>query len=323
MVVVAYMVHRSELATPESSARLYTAKAKAEADGVQQVGLFLHEGLRVGQPPEAAGLGGGPRQQGLSNEALVSWLDLIHLGVLSSTFPAVDVAQVRKVESVDGMWEKLLVEFPGVLSVEERYESVGGADVYPFQGGCVIIVLFCHQVPLHIRMRWTPCWGIWSRRGCSVGWSVTRQLRTFSGATSSPSPGARGCCLSRTTSQLICTLRGRSISFRRRTSSSRALGNTPSGSQSWTLFMATTIYVRARYPVVDNISPAPGTVLLPGGPNESQLQQQLAVPKDPRGKRQLPKGVETGGRHPGTCPLAGGVVGVDLGSAAAHSEESK
>ncbi len=50
----------------------------------------------------------------LTDKVLVSWHTLIRLGVLPSTFPA--VAQVRKVESADGLQEKLMGDFPDVLS---------------------------------------------------------------------------------------------------------------------------------------------------------------------------------------------------------------
>ena len=49
----------------------------------------------------------------LTDEILVSRHDLIRLGVLSSTFPAVDMAQV---ESADGLREELMGDFPDVLS---------------------------------------------------------------------------------------------------------------------------------------------------------------------------------------------------------------
>ena len=52
----------------------------------------------------------------ITDEVLVSWHDLIRLGVLSSMFPAVDAAQVRKVELADGLREELLGDSPDVLS---------------------------------------------------------------------------------------------------------------------------------------------------------------------------------------------------------------
>ena len=132
----------------------------------------------------------------LTNEVLVSWHDLICLGVLSSMFPAVDAAHVRKVESEDSLREELFVDFPKVLS---NYLSndigVNGdpmsirfkewVSFLPFR------VTRCRQVPLHIRMRRTPCLRIWSRRECSAGWSATKQRTIISEAILSPSPGAR------------------------------------------------------------------------------------------------------------------------------------
>ena len=92
----------------------------------------------------------------LTDEVLVSWHDLICLGVLSSMFPAVDAAHVRKVESEDSLREELFVDFPKVLS---NYLSndigVNGdpmsirfkewVSFLPFR------VTRCHQVPLHIK----------------------------------------------------------------------------------------------------------------------------------------------------------------------------
>ncbi len=52
----------------------------------------------------------------LTDEVQVSWHDLIRLGVLSSTFPAVDAEQMRKVESADRLLKELLGDFPDMLS---------------------------------------------------------------------------------------------------------------------------------------------------------------------------------------------------------------
>ncbi len=92
----------------------------------------------------------------LSDKVLVSWHDLIRFGVLSTTFPAVDAAQVQKVESVEGLREKLLGDFPDVLSdhlskdmrVKGEPMSIcfkDGVSFSPFR------VTRCRQVPLHMK----------------------------------------------------------------------------------------------------------------------------------------------------------------------------
>ncbi len=86
----------------------------------------------------------------------MSWHDLICLGVLSTTFPALDTSQVRKVESVDCLREELLGDFPDVpsdfLNKDMRVKGEPmwirfkrGVSFPPFR------VTRCRQVPLHMK----------------------------------------------------------------------------------------------------------------------------------------------------------------------------
>ncbi len=154
-VVAADMVRRLGLATTASSARLYTAKAGERMECSRQASFHMRARTTDGRP--------GPLivvealvSKDLTDEVLVSWHDLIRLGVLSSTFPAVDVAQVRKVESADGLREELMGDFPDVLSdflskdmrvkgdpMSIRFKE--GVSFSPFR------VTRCRQVPLHMK----------------------------------------------------------------------------------------------------------------------------------------------------------------------------
>ena len=97
MLVATDMVRRLGLATMVSSASLYTAKAGERMECSRQASFYMRARTEDGRP--------GPQvfvevlvSKDLTIEVLVSWHDLMRLGILSSTFPAVDVAQVRKVE---------------------------------------------------------------------------------------------------------------------------------------------------------------------------------------------------------------------------------
>ncbi len=101
-VVVADTVCRLGLATTASSARLYTAKARERMECSRQTSFYMRARTEDGRP--------GPKvlvealvSKDLTDEVLVSWHDLIRLGVLSTTFPDVDSAQVWRVESADGL----------------------------------------------------------------------------------------------------------------------------------------------------------------------------------------------------------------------------
>ncbi len=111
-VVAADMVRRLGLATTASSARLYTAKVGERMECSRQASF--HMGARTADGRT------GPLimvealvSKDLTDEILVSRHDLICLGVLSSTFLAVDMDQV---ESADGFREELMGDFPDVLS---------------------------------------------------------------------------------------------------------------------------------------------------------------------------------------------------------------
>ncbi len=92
----------------------------------------------------------------LTDKDLVSWHDLIRLGNLSSTFPAVDAAQVRKVESVDGLREELVDNFPDVLCdflskdmrVKGDLMSIHFKEEVYFS---LFRIIRCRQVPLHMK----------------------------------------------------------------------------------------------------------------------------------------------------------------------------
>ena len=114
-VVVAETAHWLGLATTASSARLYTAKAVERMECSRQASFYVRARTEDGRP--------GPKvmvealvSKALMDKVLVSWHDLIRLGVLSTTFPAVDTVQVRKVESANSLREELLGAFPNVLS---------------------------------------------------------------------------------------------------------------------------------------------------------------------------------------------------------------
>ncbi len=154
-VVAADMVRRLGLATTASSARLYTAKAGERMECSRQASFYMRAHTEDGRP--------GPQvlvealvSRDLTDEVLVSWHDLMRLGILSSTFPAVDVAQVRKVESADSLWEELLGDFPDMLSdflskdmrvkgEPMRIRLKEGVSFSPFW------VTRCRQVPLHMK----------------------------------------------------------------------------------------------------------------------------------------------------------------------------
>ncbi len=115
MVVAADMVHRLKLATTASSARLYTAKAGERMECSRQASFHMRARTADGCP--------GPLitvealvSKDLTDEVLVPWHDLIRLKVLSSMFQAVDVAQVRRVESANSLLEELMGDFPDLLS---------------------------------------------------------------------------------------------------------------------------------------------------------------------------------------------------------------
>ena len=97
--------------TTASSARLNTAMSGERMECSRQASFHMRARTADGRL--------GPLivvevlvSKDLANKVLVSWHDLIRLGVLSSSFPAVDVAQVQKVESADGLWEDLMGDFP-------------------------------------------------------------------------------------------------------------------------------------------------------------------------------------------------------------------
>ncbi len=154
-VVAADMVRRLGLTTTASSARLYTAKAGERMECSQQASFYMRGRTEDGRP--------GPQvlvealvSRDLTDEVLVSWHDLMHLSILSSTFPAVDSAQVRRVESADGLREELLGDFPDVrsdfLSRDMRVKGEPmriclkeGVSFSPFR------VTRCRQVPLHMK----------------------------------------------------------------------------------------------------------------------------------------------------------------------------
>ncbi len=107
-VVAADMVQRLGLATTASSARLYTAKVGERMECSRQASFHMRARTTDGRT--------GPLimvealvSKDLTDEILVSRHDLICLGVLSSTFLAVDMDQV---ELADGFRK----DFPDVLS---------------------------------------------------------------------------------------------------------------------------------------------------------------------------------------------------------------
>ncbi len=154
-VEASVMVRWLGLATAASSAHLNAAKAGERMECSRQASFHMRARTGDGHP--------GPLivvkalvSKDLTDEVLVSWHDLIRLGVLSSTFPSMDVAQVRKVESADGLREELMGNFPDVLSdflskdmrvkgdpMSIRFKE--GVSFSPFR------VTWCQQVPLHMK----------------------------------------------------------------------------------------------------------------------------------------------------------------------------
>ncbi len=106
---------RLGLATTASSARLYTAKAGDRMECSRKASIHMRTRTADGHPKPLV-VEEALVSKDLTNEVLMSWHDLICLGLLSSTFTAVDVAQVRKVELADGLREELMGNFHDVLS---------------------------------------------------------------------------------------------------------------------------------------------------------------------------------------------------------------
>ena len=154
-VLTADMVRRLGLATTASSVRLYTAKAGDRMECCRKASIHMRTRTADGHPKPLV-VEEALVSKDLTNEVLMSWHDLICLGLLSSTFTAVDVAQVRKVESADGLREELMFKFHDVLSdflsknmrVKRDPMSIGfkeGVSFSPFRD------TRCRQVPLHMK----------------------------------------------------------------------------------------------------------------------------------------------------------------------------
>ncbi len=152
-VVAADMVRRLELATTASSSHLYTAGERMECS--RQASSHIRARTADGRS--------GPLitvealvSKDLTDEVLVSWHYLIRLGVLSSTFPAMEVAQVRKVESADALREELMGDFPDVLSdfLSKDMKVKGDPLSIRFKEGVSFSPFWvsrCRQVPLHMK----------------------------------------------------------------------------------------------------------------------------------------------------------------------------
>ncbi len=153
--MTADMVCRLGLATTASSARLYMAQAGEGMECSSQASFHMRARTADGRP-EPQILLEALVSQDLTDEVLVSWHDLIRLGVLPTKFPTVNQAHVRKVEPADGLQEELLGNFPDVptdfLSKDIRVKGEPmcicfkeGVSFLPFR------VTRCRQGPLHMK----------------------------------------------------------------------------------------------------------------------------------------------------------------------------
>ena len=154
-VVAADPVCWFRLATMASFARLYTAKAGERMKCSRQASLYMKARTADGRL-EPQVLLEAHVSKDLTDEVLMSWHYLICLGVLSTTFPAVSAVKVRKVESVDGLREELLGDFPDVLSdfLSKDMRVKGEPMCIRFKEGVSFSpfrVTRCRQVPLHIK----------------------------------------------------------------------------------------------------------------------------------------------------------------------------
>ncbi len=278
-VVAADMVRRLGLATTASSARLYTAKAGERMECGRQASFHMRTRTADGRP--------GPLitvealdSKDLTYEVLVSWHDLIRLGVLSSTFPAVDVAQVRKVESVDGLREELMGDFPDVPSdflskdmgvkgdpMSIRFKE--GVSFSPFR------VTRCrHQVPLHMKDKADALLADLEMKGVLRLLECDETTENLFRGHIVPKPGGKGVRLvtdytpiNPYIERLVHPFPSPDIVFQSKGKDSKVVREV--GRLAWVLPDP----ARAGEPEADCFPPAPGSVLLQGGPDGPQPQR--------------------------------------------------